>query len=214
MNQAEIEEKMRIRREKRRAEKEAAAKAAAAKERKRRDKQRQKAEEHLRQSKLKNQQETLLNQQNNNKNDSNNSGMNNNLLNTKTGQSISAALGAKGSATSINSQAANQKNVTIIAQQFQMFTSSQMQIGKGNFGVLYLGKKISNNELVAIKLESRHGRSHTSQLEHEWAHYKKMESTGDFPLPVEGLPTGINKWDRNRKKWQKNCSNESGKYTK
>lgn len=193
LNQEEMEAKMRARREKRRAEKEAQAKEAAAKERKRRDRQRQQAEEHLRQSKLKNAQvEAGMNS--GNPNDLKNMQHNNSLINKNTG--IAAAIGAhnlKGSTTSINSTTAT-KNTTIIAQQFQMYTSSQMQIGKGNFGVLYLGKRIVNNELIAIKLESRHGRSHTSQLEHEWAHYTRMESTSNFSSKVEGLPVVYFHW--------------------
>ena len=113
----------------------------------------------------------------------------------KAGTGIAAAIGAnKGSSQNIATQQAG-KSTTIIAQQFQMFTSSQMQIGKGNFGVLYLGKRIVNNELIAIKLESRHGRSHTSQLEHEWAHYKRMEATSEFEKRIpEGLPCVYFHW--------------------
>ena len=51
---------------------------------------------------------------------------------------------------------------------------------------------VHNNDLVAIKLESKHSRNHSSQLEHEWKHYKRLHIANHTPQQVgeNGEPIG------------------------
>jgi len=70
----------------------------------------------------------------------------------------------------------NSSNSIMLGNQFQLFKSSSMQIGKGNFGVIYLGKHIQSNEYVAVKLETRQSdRRRTPQLQNESRFYKKLK---------------------------------------
>lgn len=86
----------------------------------------------------------------------------------------------------------NSSNSIMLGNQFQLYKSSSMQIGKGNFGVIYLGKHIQSNEYVAVKIETRQSdRRRTPQLQNESRFYKKLKMlTHNYyeKSPTPGLP--------------------------
>eukprot|EP01104_Vermistella_antarctica_P010135 TRINITY_DN2676_c0_g7_i1.p1 TRINITY_DN2676_c0_g7~~TRINITY_DN2676_c0_g7_i1.p1 ORF type:complete len:375 (+),score=89.49 TRINITY_DN2676_c0_g7_i1:394-1518(+) len=53
------------------------------------------------------------------------------------------------------------------------------KIGSGSFGSIYLGRNLTNNEEVAIKLESR--RSKHPQLQYEWKVYQLLQGGVGIP---------------------------------